>query len=152
MDFYHTLQMVPMPPQIWKPLVIKSVIRPVGWLSTHSWLAPIITFSTLFFLFYKQFLALWKVFNENFRPNWVASFGHVPLILAKGQCSAQSSYSTQLHLIHLGKLNCTWLFQAQLDCALKFPHSIWLCSKCVMCHLVTCRFRQIPTGGTCREA
>ena len=73
MDFYHTLQMVPMPPQIWKLLVIKSVIRPVGWLSTHSWLAPIITFSTLFFLFYKQFLALWKVFNENFRPNWVAS-------------------------------------------------------------------------------
>ena len=85
-------------------------------------------------------------------PIELRPFGHVPLILAKGQCSAQSSYSTQLHLIHLGKLNCTWLFQAQLDCALKFPHSIWLCSKCVVCHLVTCRFRQIPKGGTFREA
>lgn len=51
-----------------------------------------------------------------------------------------SGYPTQLHLIHLGKLNCTWL-QAQLDCVFKFPHSIGLCSESVTCHLVTCRLR-----------
>lgn len=134
-------------------LVIKSVIRPVGWHSTHSWLAPITTFSTLFFFYSTNNFSLCEKYSMKISgPIELRPFGHVPLILAKGQCWVQSSYSTQLHLIHLGKLNCTWLFQAQLDCALKFPHSIWLCSKCVMCHLVTCRFRHIPKGGTFREA
>lgn len=73
-------------------------------------------------------------------PIELCLFGQEPLILAKGQWLVQSSYPTQLHLIHLGKLNCTWL-QAQLDCVFKFPHSIGLCSEFVTCHLVTCRLR-----------
>lgn len=84
---------------------------------------------------------------ENSNPIELCLFGHAPLILAKGQWLVQSTYPTQLYLMHLGKLSCTWLIQAQLDCAFKSPHSIRLCSGFVAWHLVTCKLRDKPKGN-----
>lgn len=115
----------------------KCLGEPSGW----SWWASTTTFHTLLLHSVNNFM-----FCENSNPIELCLFGHVPLILAKGQWLVQSSYPTQLYLIHLGKLNCTWL-QAQLDCAFKSPHSIRLCWEFVTWHLVTCRHRDKPKGN-----
>lgn len=115
--------------------------------SGHSWQTSTPKFHVLFMYSVNNFTFCEKYSTKILSPIELCLFGHVPLILAKGQWLVQSSYPTQLHLIHLGKLNCTWLLQAQLDCAFKFPHSIRLCSEFVTCHLVTCRLRDKPKGN-----
>lgn len=118
--------------------VLFSSGEPRGW----SWWASTAAFHTLFLHSVNNFTS-W----ENSNPIELCLFGHAPLILAKGQWLVQSTYPIQLYLMHLGKLSCTWLIQAQLDCAFKSPHSIRLCSGFVAWHLVTCRLRHKPKGN-----